>query len=187
MPTHGPYDPASAVNTPNTGNAWANPTNAIAADGGVASFDNPGQGAATTDFLDVTDFPFNVGGDPTSLTVEVRRRTTEQAVDSIVTLILNGVAIGDDKAAVTFWPTSLAYKTYTWSQADLTAAGVTAAVLMDPGFGLRFQAAQGFLAGPAVAEVDHIRMSAEADAALSDVGVVVSSPDRFVVVRQGGY
>ena len=172
MPSQGPNNPATAVNTVITGNPWLNPTRVFSSNNSRATcliglLDPEGD---SSDGLDVTNFSFTIPGGSiiTGIVAEDERSKTPAGgtiTDLVIQLIKGGTPQGDDKATGASWPNtaSEAYATYgtssdlwglTWTVGDINAAN----------FGIRIRCVNpSFDAVAATGQVDHVRLTVHYD------------------------
>lgn len=171
MPTVGPVRAAVYESIAAPGALpWSAPTNAGASDDAwtfvdftIAVVDEETEG------LRATDVPFLLEPDDTVTGLEVaveRSEVGSDVRDLSVRLVYQGAAIGPEKAASGEWPAADAVATYTWSQSELAAAGVTPAVANDVTFGVQIAATSQSGTAPR-AQVDDITFSLSFTAAMT--------------------
>lgn len=157
MSTQGPNSPGSLTTSLDVGDVdWSDPSNAASENGSSASCTlNMGFG---TYYLVAEDFGFSLpsGATVEGIKVEVKHRCTFGVTyDRDVKLIKGGSIQTTNKAAVGYWPTSLAYQTYGGS-ADLWSGTWTYSDLNSSLFGVAISATADDFDFPAI---DHIRIT----------------------------
>ena len=138
--------------------AWANAGNITANDGTSASAASITLGTSTVLLVGTgITFAGPVPNDATIVGIQVivdRSSTGDRCRDTLISLYLNGVVIGDNKADTgTQWPASLTEKTYGGASDDW-GAGLTGADVNDPDFGIAIQCEKN-VAGAGGASVDY--------------------------------
>jgi hypothetical protein len=140
---------------------WTTPSNAQTSNDSRTIASAVGGGPTTeTDFLDITNFGFNVSGTINGIEVSVERRKTGSGTleDSTIQLIKGGTAQGDNKAVAGAWPASDTVATYggasdlwglTWSANDINATD----------FGVRVQGINNHISNSDDAEVDFVSIT----------------------------
>ncbi len=136
MASQGPNFPDIGVSDNANGGtiAWSNPGNIAADDGSVAAAAMTS--GATSEHLKGTDFDFAIPAGATidGIVLEIERRgqATDRISDVDVKLVKGGAVVGDNKAAGSFWTTTLTYQSYggasdlwgtTWTESDVNALG----------------------------------------------------------------
>ena len=135
--TAGPNNAGTGVNTTGIGTiSWTNPVNSTAADGiSATAVITPN---AITNYLKGTNYGFTI---PTGVIIDgieviINRKTSANngsrvTKDDVVSLLKAGVIVGNNKATVTSYPTTLTAVTYgsstdkwgsTWTSADINAS-----------------------------------------------------------------
>ena len=135
--TDGPNNPEVATNESTIGTeSWQNPENITIPGYPYASVPLY-QGHQKSNFLQASDYGFNIPLDMTIMGIEVSiNRNIDfhnaNIIDNVVSLLKDGTIIGENKAMTTTWPTTFTLATYggatdlwgtTWLPADINASG----------------------------------------------------------------
>jgi len=139
--------------------AWLNPDNISTAGDGTQATCTPAA-RDFTDSLRADQFGFAVAGDITEITVRVRKSGSSgnDFEDDVVKLFNGTTTVGAGKGTSDTWPTSPTDVDYTWSEAELTTAGITAAIVNLSGFGIEISA-EDTASGSDTAKVSEIEMN----------------------------
>jgi hypothetical protein len=111
----------NAVDDPTIGaGVWVNPSN-VTFDDGTDYANTPTPSSAISDYLSCTNFnfsPFTIPADATLTGIQVEfwvasdSTQPDLACDNVVSLVINGVVSGANRAAAGSWPTSLTWNSY---------------------------------------------------------------------------
>lgn len=140
MASQGPLYPGTVTTEigPSGDNDWLTPTNVGADDGSEAQITAATYDAADHSYrLKAQNFGFSVSGTIDGIIVEIERRAFAGAAEDQEVRLYNaaGTLVGDDKQTATAWPTTIGLATY-GSSTDTWNAGLTAADINDPDFGV---------------------------------------------------
>lgn len=138
---------------------WSNVNNATSSDDAYATCAMGG--LDSSDFLDATNFGFNIasGSSIRGIKVEIERKgsATNAVSDILIQIIKGGTATGTSQSLGANWPTTDAYESFgdrdnlwgtTWTTTDINASN----------FGVRIQAVNN-TGSSKTASVDHIRIT----------------------------
>lgn len=174
----GPNSASAASNVGLTGSAssWINPSNSISSDNqyAIATFPTNGD---YSDYLQVTDFGFNLPASSVILGIVVDvERNGDRVKDNQIRIVKGGVIGNTDRSLTSNWPNTDAYAQYggttdlwgeTWTHTDINATN----------FGFAISASRvGGGQGNAIASVDHVRITIHYDTALP-VGMLCIEPE----------
>lgn len=161
--TEGPLSGSVSSNISLAGSSasWSNPSNALSSDNSYASASLSSNGDFT-DYLQITNFGFNISGSNTIVGIEVEiERFGDKVKDNHVRIIKGGSISTTDQSATANWPNTdpNSYRLYganndlwgeTWTPSDINASD----------FGIAISARRvGGGGGAAVPNIDHIRIT----------------------------
>lgn len=163
MASQGPVGSANGTSDGSGAFGWAGPENTESDDATYATCTVTATVVdAMTDNLQITDFGFSglSGQLMTGYEVVIDRHSadTDTVVDLEVKLLSGGSAVGDNKAAGGFWPTSDATHTY-GAEGDTWGVDLTGDEVMDSSFGVQISALVTAVIPPTnIAFIDQITM-----------------------------
>jgi hypothetical protein len=136
----GPQNPGSGTNVPGIGTvAWQNPGE-IVTPGSPYATATLTQGSLYSNYLQGTQYGFNIPGDTTITGIEVRvnRRIDDHnanILDNQIRLVKAGVIVGENRANALVWPIAFTLATY-GGPTDLWGTDWTPAEINSPDFGV---------------------------------------------------
>lgn len=158
------FEPVTVVSTSTNAFqiAWANPTDAVGADGEFAAYNSTVLAVdEESENLDATDFAWSV---PTTATIDGIKveydrysDTASGIADVLIQLIVGGTATGNNNSAAALWPTTHTIATF-GSSSDLWGLTPTPADVNGSTFGVRLRCKNTTGAGE-IANVDQVRIT----------------------------